>query len=296
MKRNEYGFSELEVRHAWFYSLLAFFLRRFANVLVRPRFRAVMACLRPNAPFQVRLGCGVLRGWRMVLNRSCHPKVWVGSYEWRLQQRAREIVRPGDTVFDIGAHVGFFTMVFACLVGERGKVVAFEPCPCNIPYVQKNITLNMPRTANVTLVSNAVGDRTEVRSLHGGKGPSTMPRLNGIPLRGAGAEKYLTETFEVQTVSLDEWCRKNKTWPDVLKVDVEGGEIDVLRGAADLMKTKRPVILLEAHRWVSLEALDEMVRQNRYHVEDLNGQVVREGISGCPERFFALVPDWRNVS
>lgn len=98
---------------------------------------------------------GRLRGKKWIAGSSIHS-CWLGSYELEAQQLVIQTVRPGMVAFDIGAHVGFYTLLLAELVGPAGQVIAFEPAPLNIHYLREHIRLN--RFANVTVIEAAVAD------------------------------------------------------------------------------------------------------------------------------------------
>src|SRR5437764_415668 len=88
----------------------------------------------------VRIRSRELRGWRWIAGSSTNG-CWLGTYERQVQQLFRERLHPGDTVFDIGANVGFFTLLASKLV-EGGHVYAFEPLPRNLYYLERHIRLN----------------------------------------------------------------------------------------------------------------------------------------------------------
>lgn len=74
---------------------------------------------------------GKLKGRKWVVGSSKHG-CWLGSYEYHKRRLFEQLIRPGDTVFDIGAHVGFYTLLASILTGPAGRVFAFEPLPRNL--------------------------------------------------------------------------------------------------------------------------------------------------------------------
>lgn len=135
-------------------------------------------------------------------------------------------LRKGDFFFDIGAHTGYYSLIAGKIVGRRGKVFAFEPEKNNISFLEDNIKRNGLK--NVEVVDKAVSDRNgEVkfyRSLDS-SGDHSLVRNTGV--------------FEkVGSVSLDSFCASRRAYPNVLKVDVEGAELLVLRGARRVLKNK----------------------------------------------------------
>jgi len=130
----------------------------------------------------------------------------------------RQRLKPGQTVVDVGANIGCFTLLAARLVGPKGRVVAFEPDPNNLTRLQRNIALNQLK--NVTVLPNAVGDRTASVDLFGG-GSSLFPSLfdkvddrQDPTLRGKVSMIALADALEM--------CQIARV--DYLKLDCEGAE------------------------------------------------------------------------
>ena len=98
---------------------------------------------------------GRLRGKKWIAGSSVHG-CWLGSYEYNKRQVFEKVVASGSVVFDIGANVGYYTLLAAVLVGPRGKVVAFEPVPDNLRYLKEHLRLN--HIANVSVIEDAVSD------------------------------------------------------------------------------------------------------------------------------------------
>src|SRR5437867_1922845 len=92
---------------------------------------------------------GPLRGKRWITGSGIH-RIWLGSYEVSKMALAAAWVHAGDTVFDIGANVGIYTLLFSERVGPRGRVVAFEPSARNVSYLKRHLALN--GATNVSVV------------------------------------------------------------------------------------------------------------------------------------------------
>jgi len=176
---------------------------------------------------------GPLRGKLWISGASDHG-CWLGSYEYRKQRLFATLVSPGDTVFDIGANVGFYTLLASVQTGPKGTVVAFEPLLRNVELLERHVRLNALR--NVSVVRAAVGNR---------KGT-----IRFAPDLHSNSMGHIDETgsLEVPLVSLDGLMESGAiAMPDVVKIDVEGAEYDVLQGAAQLVARARPLILLATH-------------------------------------------------
>ncbi|MBW3630628.1 MAG: FkbM family methyltransferase, partial [Gemmatimonadetes bacterium] len=93
---------------------------------------------------------GVLRGsWWLPLSPGTVARVLLGSYEAEQTALFREWLRPGDTLLDVGAHVGYYSLLGARLVGERGAVWSFEPNPSNSEWLRRHVRVNGLRNVHV---------------------------------------------------------------------------------------------------------------------------------------------------
>jgi FkbM family methyltransferase len=176
---------------------------------------------------------GRLRGrWWLPASRGKVLRILGGTYEPRQTALFEEHVRPGATVVDVGAHVGYYTLLSAVLAGPGGRVVACEPDPANAGFLRRHVELN--RFGNVRVVQVALSERGGTARFAFGSGSGTGR------LADAGE-------LEVPTVRLDDLCREQALTPDAIKIDVEGAEAAVLRGAAETLARARPVVFLSTH-------------------------------------------------
>lgn len=149
----------------------------------------------------------------------------------------RRILRPGMKIFDIGAHNGYYSLLSSAMVGPHGHVTAFEPSPRERRRLRLNLRLN--RLTNVTVEGVAVGAITGSGQLF------VCDYETGCnSLRPPAVNETTTMTL-VQLTSLDDYCRESGVVTDLVKIDVEGGERDVLRGAVDVLSLHRPLVLCE---------------------------------------------------
>jgi FkbM family methyltransferase len=175
---------------------------------------------------------GPLKGRRWIVGSSNHG-CWLGSYERDQQVVLQKYVEEGHVMFDIGAHVGFYTLLGSVLVGDRGRVVAFEPVPGNLYYLKNHLRLNS--VGNVEVVEAAVSDCHGHIRLSSGSSSSMWH----IDVRGE---------LEVRTISLDELVLNGEIPPpNVIKMDIEGAELLALNGSAKVIREFHPVIVLSTH-------------------------------------------------
>lgn len=170
--------------------------------------------------------------------------IFEGYWEFWLTKHFARMIKPGDTVIDIGANLGYYTILAADLVGEGGKVVAIEPNPEVFRRMAASVAVN-GYAARVDARNVALSDRATT-----GKAGFFVPRgepKNGCFI-GPGADKTrlsgLGEVFDVELGALlaDRFERV-----DFVKIDVEGAELGVLRHLAPIMQHHRPKIVCEVN-------------------------------------------------
>ncbi len=193
------------------------------------------------------------------------------SYEPEVWGKMMAKVRPGDVIADVGAFVGLYTIAFANRVGSRGTVVAFEPDPANWALLQAQATLNCVSN-RVQLVRAAVGSRD-------GSVPFSVFRSCESHIVGSGEQPQRL----VDCVCLDSIFQKGKI--DILKIDVEGHEEEVLKGATLVLQDRERAprtIFVEAHPYAwagvgtSSSSLLSLLAEHGYVSRDLSGQAVKE--------------------
>lgn len=157
-----------------------------------------------------------------------------------LFQLVRQFVKPGATVWDIGANVGLFSFAAAALAGESGSVLAIEPDPWLASLMNRTAGRPVPGHAPVSILSLAISDRLALSQLHIAKRGRASNFLAGAGRSETGGER---STISVTTVTLD-WLAESLPQPTLLKIDVEGMEHLALAGGAKVLAAK-PVILAE---------------------------------------------------
>jgi FkbM family methyltransferase len=194
--------------------------------------RPLLNRLLPAQTTEVAVRSGAAQGIRLVVLPRREKYYWTGAYEPGLQQALVRLLRPGAAVWDVGAHIGFFSLLAARLVGPDGVVHAFEPMSANRERLQASVALNPG--ANVVVHERALSAAPGRAELHG-HDHSTMWSLVDTGRDGQ----------PVEVVTLDLLAGELGT-PQLIKIDVEGAEVDVLRGGETLLGgASRPVLLVE---------------------------------------------------
>jgi FkbM family methyltransferase len=179
--------------------------------------------------------------FRMRLRWRAHMSYVLGLYEIDLIRVLEQHLRPGDTCMDLGAHVGYVTMLMARGVGPQGRVISFEPVPETYNALRENIRLN--GYDNVTTEAAAAGDRQGSIDLVCTKGQELSWTASALAYSQPGEEDHIT----VPVVKLDDYVQRNGLRPKLIKVDVEGAELAVLQGGRQTLRKIRPVVLVEIH-------------------------------------------------
>jgi len=180
---------------------------------------------------------GPAAGLRFDAGSQTHRFV-SGRYERPVQEVLASVVKAGDACCDVGANLGFFSLLMSRLAGPSGTVYAFEPVPKNAVTIEENVGLN--GLTNVTVLRVAL-------SCLDGEGELLLARhVGGAVLKSAGTPPDLAGSMRVEIVSLDTLVeRRSIRPPAVVKIDVEGAEMEVLQGMKQVLREIAPVIILE---------------------------------------------------
>ena len=168
-----------------------------------------------------------------------------GGWEQLIFDALRPFVAAGATVLDVGAHVGYTTLLFADWVGANGRVVCFEPVANNVTQLLRNLDVNGYR-ARTIVVPAAVADEAAVRSFYDAGGSNTGTG-------SLGARESLAPSRLVRTLAIDDWLATYDVSDVALtKIDVEGAEALVVRGMSrSLAEGRHRAVLIELHPYVA---------------------------------------------
>ena len=181
---------------------------RFANI--------VHNLLNRMAPTESQVfDChGVLEGYRMSIDWSRYRSFVYGTWEPKVIRAVTDTVKPGMTIIDIGAHIGYYSLLFAKCVGPSGRVFAFEPLPGNFALLQKNLQLN--NLQNVHALNQAVFSRTQEITI---TAPDDQPNPGSGSMNNETGERH----YLVEAISVDDFCEKYTVRPDILKMELDLG-------------------------------------------------------------------------
>ena len=215
-----------------------------------------------HAPFLHTINAGPANGLRFEVTLPLDKAVWAGIYEPAFAEAIARDVKRGDVCYDIGGYRGYMSGVMA--LAGASKVIVFEPLPENQQALRKLCSLNPG--LNIELRTTAIGNFDG----------SVLLRVMPDPSMG----KLVTSTFQTDAAAVGETEVAIRTIdslileqvippPDVIKIDVEGAELDVLRGATRLLRERRPLIFLEAHSSSLEDACSQVLARLGYTIHRL---------------------------
>jgi FkbM family methyltransferase len=223
--------------------------------------------------YTLRILGGPLRGQLISIPTLIQPAYALGSYAPCIVHAMSAHVSPGQVVYDVGAHVGYLTLVLAKLVGPRGRVFAFEGDPQNRAMLKQNMRRN--RARHVTVVPAAVA------ATSGSVIFATFPwhSFSGhIAAAGTPDDALLVTT---PSVSLDDFVyRDGNPAPAFLKIDVEGTEVDVIRGGLHVLQESHPAIIAEVWHGAAGQEVMGTLGQLGYSGRALYGSMKDDGTGG----------------
>jgi FkbM family methyltransferase len=155
-----------------------------------------------------------------------------GVYEASLTRKIQDNLKPGGVFIDVGANVGYFSVLASRLVGREGKVVAIEPQSRLVPLIDKNLEAN--GCTNVTVLPVALGEEPGTAVIH------LTPEINSGASSLVVRQRFTQESETVEVTTLDDIVASTETGTaDIVKIDVEGFEVQVLRGAHESLANHR---------------------------------------------------------
>jgi FkbM family methyltransferase len=206
--------------------------------MLRARIYTRARAFKDDYEFVMRSQTGLLLKSR-TSDHAGYPFSVHGYYDWHNVAIAMALCRPGDTIVEVGAHIGTETISYAAIVGATGRVIAFEPMPDNLAALEGNLRMN--RLDNVTVLPQALSDTQGVVdfAIGGGSG-------SGAGHLRAPGDRRDASYIRVQTTTLDAAVFEQAKPIRMLFIDAEGAELGILRGGGRLLSRDTPHLVLEA--------------------------------------------------
>jgi FkbM family methyltransferase len=240
------------------------------------------------------LGDGTIRhhytGEKIRLHLFRHKGYWYHGKrrERATMQRFAKLIRPGDCVLEAGGHIGYISLYFAQLAGPRGSVHVFEPGSNNLPYVRANVA----GRDNVSVVEMALGREPGHLTMYvedlTGQNNSLVPEFAGLENNQQNAVRVNVTQEIVGVTTIDAYTDEMRISPSFIKIDVEGFEWEVLRGAARVLAEFRPTMMVEVQTHQA--EIAEFLHKLNYELFDEHGRAL-DAIPGATMNIFAIPPD-----
>ncbi len=224
----------------------------------------------------VRVRRGIAEGIWLRLNPRTGREVMEGGGEAEVQEALRRHLSAGMTFYDVGANIGFFSLAAARLVGPRGRVLALEADPENAARLREHAERN--GFSWMVVEEKAAWSESGVVSFSRSD-PAVSPDrgLGSVVGSGGGIAAADARAISVDAISLDD-CALRVGPPDFIKCDVEGSEIEVFRGAQEVLSRRRPIIVCEMHGEEQRRVLTEEFGRLGY------------GCTNCDDRHVLALP------
>jgi len=220
--------------------------------------RVSHAVLPADQRHWAQIQSGPAKGLWFELNPRTGERYLRGEAELSVQEAVARRLRPGMVFYDLGANIGLFTLLAARAVGPKGRVFSFEPDPNVAARLRRNVSRN--GFSNVTISEMGVWSSSGEMNF--------VAADAGSPDRGTG--RFVTasngESAPLRCVALDKFVA-NQPAPDAIKCDVEGAELEVLRGAEKLIQKSHPWILGEMHSDANARAWQDSLGKFGYKFE-----------------------------
>ena len=165
-------------------------------------------------------------------------QMWAGVYEPHVRECFEALLRPGDTYFDVGGHIGYHASLAALRTGATGRVIAFEADPS----MHAKLAVNLRQFPWATAVQSAVWEHSGTLEFE----RTSDRNESGWGTLTAVRDLRQGEHFPVPSTTLDDYCSRAKVERlDAMKIDAEGSELGILRGARATLERFRPNIVME---------------------------------------------------
>ena len=215
-------------------------VRDFYHHMPMPIRRLINHTVFKDQPQVLEVQMGLLAGSKLRLYPRSESGYYLGEHEPDLQQVLPRYLKPGMTVFDIGANIGFFAIAAANLVSPTGRVVAFEPNPAVVARLKENVELN-GLTGRVKIEQSAVGDFDGTAQFCFAL-THLQGRFSDLPYVPEGAESTPVPCHRV-----DSYVASTGLVPEIVIMDVEHAEGRALRGMKSVLQRYQPLVFIEMH-------------------------------------------------
>jgi FkbM family methyltransferase len=204
------------------------------------------------------------------------PGYLLGTSEPQEQYILDQLLEPGETFYDVGANIGFYSTLAGRLVGSTGRVYAFEPFPKSAGFARLNAEMN--NFSHVQVIEAAVTQQNTT---------VTLSVAESSAHHSTAHSEYGEKSIQVKGMSIDSFLQGDVRKPDVIMIDVEGAEMEVLYGMTETIEVHKPTIMCEVH-WIGddfTKFCDQILFPLDYTVSTYFGEPIPKNL----ERYHALL-------
>ncbi len=237
-----------------------------------------------------KVTAGPIKGlWLVAGKRIFYSKdFWNGSYEMDTCHFIQSTVPANAVCYDIGANIGYHTLIMAKNSGSGGLVYAFEPIPEVCEVLTHNAKIN--NMSNIVVVNNVVSCESGTLTLVQNIDIDQAGLLEDLPEEKLSAKitkNPLRKTFTCTSITIDEFVAQGNKPPSFMKIDVEGTEVEVLKGATDTLKNHQPIVLCETHGKPQASGVYKILAELKYDLFCVSQKTVPiESITQVPTNMY----------
>lgn len=247
-------------------------------------FKAILRLISRNRVLRRRIP-QEYGGDTVYVSPDCGLKFWKPNLSASVDEvwgKTGDYLKQGDVVWDIGANLGLFAFPASHAVGKKGQVVAFEPDPFNAYLFSKSVAQKKTVSSPIDLLTIAVGEKNSIQSFWISHYSRALNHLESAPPKSEFADPSgLPRSKQtVLTISID-WLTKHFPSPNLIKIDVEGAEVSLLKGAVELLRSNTPPIFICEVRDENADAVTEIFHRynySLYNFEDIEQRAVDRAV------------------
>jgi FkbM family methyltransferase len=242
-KNPDFKLAVLKIFRKLIFQYIAFLNQRRLSIVTRNGTRVVKEINGSKMCLDVDMDDGLCRYLMIADIREAY-----------ITETMKKELQEGDIVVDIGANVGYYALLEAKIIGEKGRVYAIEPIPETIELLKENVKLN--NYSNIEIYQLAIGDKTRIASMYVGKWLNRS-RMKEIDIKS----DVISHEISTQVSTLDDFLEK-KPYPDIIRMDVEAYEYQIIKGMKRTLERKLPLkLFMEFHfRLLGKEKCTELLR------------------------------------
>lgn len=227
-------------------------------------------------------------GDRLLIHSFRHKGYWYHQREREKNSMLlfKKLINNGDTVIEVGGHIGYISLYFSNLVGEEGMLYVFEPGINNLPYLKNNVK----EKHNIVVIEKGVGSCNARMPFYienlTGQNNSFIKNFKGFirNKKNSFVKNVSVKEVNVDVVRLDNFIIHNKISPNFIKIDVEGFEFEVIRGMSYTLKNIQPIFMIEIQD--NYKSIYRVMKNENYLMFNDNLRLIKKSDEFSGNTFF----------